>query len=202
MQTNPLSKTTLGTLSIAALMSLTSCSSTPVGETSASSHFKKGVPGFSAAATTKLTATVTGIDAVSRKVTLVTADGKRMSVKCGPYVLNFNQIQVGDRVYATVTTKIAVAMAHAGSQSGDGGETVLSAPGKVAKPRIMVAETEQFTATVTAINLPKHQATLRFADGRKQTFNVRADVDLTQRKVGEKVVFRTTIATAVSVEKQ
>ena len=202
MKTNPQSKVTLGTLGVAALLALTSCSSAPRGETISSSVHRKGVPGFSAAETTKLSATVTGIDAVSRKVTLATADGKRMSVKCGPHVVNFNQIHLGDRVHATVTTKVAVAMAHAGSKSGDGGETVLSTPANVAKPRAMIAETEQFTATVVAINLDRHQATLRFSDGSRQTITVRDDIDLTKRRVGEKVVFRTTVAVAVSVEKQ
>ena len=202
MKTNTLYKATLAALGIPVLLTLTSCSSTPAGETTTSSSYKKGVPGGAAAETTRLTATVTGIDAVSRKVTLATADGKRMSVKCGPHVINFNQIHIGDVVHATVTVKVAVAMAHAGAGSRDGGGAMVALAPKGAKPGAMIAETEQFTATVTGINLDRHQATLRFPDGSRQTFTVRDDVDLTQRKVGEKVVFRTTVATAVSVEKQ
>lgn len=55
------------------------------------------------------------------------------------------------------------------------------------------------TATITAIDLKNHKATLRFADGTTQTVAVRADVDLTQRKVGELVYIRVTQAIAISV---
>jgi hypothetical protein len=53
--------------------------------------------------TYKLTATVIGIDAPVRKVTLLGQDGKKTTVKCGPEVTNFEQIRVGDVVKTTVT---------------------------------------------------------------------------------------------------
>ena len=52
-----------------------------------------------------MTATVTGIDAASRKVTLVTPEGKKTTVKCGPEVINFDQIRVGDQLKVTVTER-------------------------------------------------------------------------------------------------
>jgi hypothetical protein len=64
-----------------------------------------------------------------------------------------------------------------------------------------VADTVQVTATVTAIDLKAHKATLQFTDGTTRTIAVRKDVDLTQRKVGEQVVIRSTEALAISVEK-
>ena len=60
----------------------------------------------------------------------------------------------------------------------------------------------QVAATVTAIDLKRHRATLEFADGTTHTVDVRPDVDLTQRKVGEKVVIRATESLAISVEKE
>jgi hypothetical protein len=51
------------------------------------------------------------------------------------------------------------------------------------------------------IDLGHHKATLTFADGTTKTVAVRHDVDLTKRKVGEKVVIRKTQAMALSVEK-
>jgi hypothetical protein len=64
-----------------------------------------------------------------------------------------------------------------------------------------MAHTHQVTATVTAIDIGHHTATLQFPDGQTHTIAVRHDIDLTQRKVGEKVVIRTTDAIAIHVEK-
>jgi hypothetical protein len=57
------------------------------------------------------------------------------------------------------------------------------------------------TATVTAIDLQSHKATLRFPDGSTRTVAVRRDVDLTKRHVGEEVVIRITEMLALDVQK-
>ena len=72
---------------------------------------------------------------------------------------------------------------------------------KGAKPGGIMAETTQVTAKVTAIDAEHHKATLQFEDGTTRTVAVRPDVDLSKRKVGEKVVIRTTEALAIPVEK-
>ena len=72
---------------------------------------------------------------------------------------------------------------------------------KGAKPGGIMAETTQVTAKVTAIDTEHRQATLQFDDGTTQTVAVRPDVDLSKRKVGDKVVIRTTEALAITVEK-
>jgi hypothetical protein len=43
---------------------------------------------------------------------------------------------------------------------------------------------------------------LRFEDGTTRTFNVRRDVDLGRRNVGEKVTFRVTEIIALAVQKR
>jgi hypothetical protein len=72
---------------------------------------------------------------------------------------------------------------------------------KGAKPGGLVAQTTRITATVGAIDMKKRTATLRFEDGSTKTFSVRDDIDLSQRKVGEKVVFQVTEMLAIRVEK-
>jgi hypothetical protein len=64
-----------------------------------------------------------------------------------------------------------------------------------------MANTKQVTATVTAIDLGHHTATLQFPDGSTHKIAVRHDIDLSKRRVGEKVVIRTTDAIALKVEK-
>jgi hypothetical protein len=203
MKPKVLNSTTLA-LFPAALLTLTSCSSTsptPAGETTSAASFQQGVPGGVVVATHKMTATVTGIDAANRKVTLVTPNGNKTTVKCGPEVINFDQIRVGDQLKVTVAEELAVSMAAEGAPPSDGGAVAVALAPKGAKPGGVVASTVQVTAKVTAIDLKHHKATLQFPDGATKTVAVRQDVDLTQRKVGEEVVIRVTEAVAISVQK-
>jgi hypothetical protein len=188
----------------AALITLTSCSSTssnPAVESTSATSFQPGVPGGVVVEVHKLTATVTGIDAANRKVTLVTQNGEKTTVKCGPEVINFDQIRVGDQVKVAVTEELAVSMAAEGAAQSDGGTAVVALAPKGAKPGGVVASTVQVTAKVTAIDRKHRKATLQFPDGTTHTVAVRSDVDLTKRQVGEEVVIRTTETLAISVEK-
>ncbi len=92
-------------------------------------------------------------------------------------------------------------MATDATPPSDSAITVVALAPKGAKPGGIVADTMQITAKVTAIDLMCHKATLQFPDGSTRTVAVRNDVDLTQRKVGEHVVIRTTGTLAISVEK-
>ena len=185
------------------MLAFTSCSSTPEGQGATTTMVagQKGVPGGVAVQTYKMTATVTGIDAAARQVTIVNPEGKKTTVKCGPEVVNFDQIHVGDQVKVTVTEELAVGMAKPGAASNDGAAAVVALAPVGAKPGAVMAETTQVTAKVTEIDLKHHKATLEFPDGSKHTVAVRPDVDLTQRQVGEEVSIRYTQAVAIMVEK-
>ena len=203
MKTNILTWSVIS-LAPAAMLALVSCSSTsstPAGLTSSSAVYQPGVPGGVMVDTFKMTATVTRIDTDKRKVTLLTRDGKETTVKCGPEVINFDQIRVGDKLKIWVTQELAVAMGTAGSPSSDGGADMVALAPKGAMPGGMMASTVQATAKVTAIDLKHHKATLQLPDGSSKTFAVRPDVDLTQRKVGEEVVLRFAEAMAITVER-
>jgi len=189
-------------LVLVSLLIVSSCtSSKPTGTKTSVAAIQQGVPGGIFVETHEMTADVTAINAAKRKVTLKTADGKKTTVKCGPEVINFDQIRVGDKLKVLATEEVAIYMAT-GAPSSDGGAALVALAPKGAKPGGIVASTMQVTATVTAIDLKKHKATLQFADGTTHTVAVRPDVDLTKRKVGEQVVIRTTDAFAISVEKE
>ena len=185
----------------AALLALTSCSSTPQGEGTTMVAAQKGVPGGVIVQTYKVTATVTAVDAASRKVTLITADGAKTTVKAGPEVVNFDQIQVGDQVKATVAEQLVVFVRKNGEPANDGEAAAVALAPVGAKPGMLMANTVEVTGKVEAIDLAHRKATLRFPDGHSQTFKVRKDVDMTKGKIGDEVVFRTTEAMAISVEK-
>jgi len=185
----------------AAMLAFTSCSTELSGESANLTAVQSGVPGGMAVSTYKETATVTAIDKATRKVTLVTPDGTSSTVKCGPAVANFDQIEVGDQVKATVTEQLVVFVRKPGEPAGDGAAAVVALAPIGDKPGVVMANTEEITARVQAIDVKHHKATLLFSDGTTKTFKVRPDVDLTKQTVGGDVVFRTTEAMAVSVEK-
>ncbi len=163
--------------------------------------YQAGVPGGVRVSTLKETATVTAIDPATRKVTLVTKDGVKTIVKAGPEVANFAQIEVGDRVKATVREETVIFVRKPGEPSGDGAAGVVALAPLGEKPGGVMADTEEVTGRVTAVSLWRHRATLLFPDGTSRTFAVRPDVKLTKESVGVDVTIRITQAVAVSVEK-
>jgi len=134
--------------------------------------------------TFKNSATVTAIDKANREVTLVSQNGKKATAKCGPTVVNSDQIQIGDQVKATETEELVVSLASPGSPPSDGAGA-------------LVAQTVQVTAKVKAIDLKSHKVTLQLPDVSTDTFPVRKDVDLTQQKAGAEVVIQSTETVAI-----
>jgi hypothetical protein len=171
------------------------------GEAAGAVAIKEGVAGGTVVQTYELKATVTAIDKAARKVTLMDATGIKTTVKAGPEVVNFDQIRVGDELNITAAQELVVSLAGEGESSRDGGAQMVALAPKGAKPGAIMAETTQVTAKVTAINAEQHTATLQFEDGSTRTVAVRPDVDLSKRKIGDKVVIRTTGALAIRVVK-
>lgn len=147
-----------------------------------------------------MTAKVTRIDAAHRKV-IVNHGGKETTLRCGPEVINFDQIRVGDQIKVVATEELVAYLAEADAPPSVGAATAVALVPKGAKPGGVIADTVQVTATVTAIDLRRHKATLQFPDGAARTVAVRPDVDLTKRRVGEQVVIRITEMLAIRVEK-
>jgi len=187
----------------AALLALPSCSDNPPPKTERTQTTKQepGVPGSIAVDTTTITANIASVFSSTREVVLDLPDGKREVVTCGPAVVNFDQLRPGDQVKVILTREVAVAMGTESDPPDTSGGAVVALAPKGAQPGAIMASVKQETATVTEIDLGHHTATLQFPDGQTRTITVRNDVDLTQRKVGEKVVIRRTNAMALRVEK-
>lgn len=163
--------------------------------------YTDGVPGGVIVNTVEVNAKVMDLDKEKRIITLQDSDGKMFTAKAGPKAVNFDQVSVGDMVNITVTEELVVYLDEEGVSAAEVSSGVVSTAPKGELPGGFAASTNQITGTVTAIDLKEHTATLEFKDGGTKTFPVRKDVDLTKRKVGEKVVFRLTEKIAVSVEK-
>jgi hypothetical protein len=186
-------------LEMAARIPLVPIAGEIAGRLSEGAAFVEGTAGGVFVQTLEITARVAAIDKASRKVTLVSPEGVKQTVKVGPEAINFDQIRVGDQLKVTATEELAVSMADPGEASGAAALVALAPKG--AKPGGLVAETTKVTGTVTAIDPKERTATLRFEDGSTKTLPVRGDVDLSRRKAGEKVVFQVTEMLAIRVEK-
>jgi len=159
------------------------------------------VPGGAVVKVVELRATVTAIDSANRQLTLLGQEGIRQTVTVGPEVANFPQIQVGDEVKVRGTEALVVQMADSGASAGDGAAAALATAPEGAKPAAAAGGTIQIVGTILAIDEPTRLVTLQFEDGSTHKFPVRADVDLSKRKAGERVVFRYSAMMAASVEK-
>ena len=160
---------------------------------------RPGVPGGVVVQTYDQTATVSKIARETRRMTLAEPDGTQINVKCGPQLANFDQIQVGDKVSATLTEQLVVFVRNSGEAPTSTGRSTVDLAPVGADP--VVADTEEISCKVTGIDLPNHKATVQFPDGRTKTFKVREDVDLSQEKVGENVVLRSTETMAIRVQR-
>lgn len=162
---------------------------------------QEGVPGRVTVSSLEVSATVTAIDTKNRKLTLLLSDGDKEKVMVPPEVVNFDQIEVGDLVKANLTESLVIYLDREDALNTDNFASGVALAPKGAKPGVVIAGTVKVTATVTAIDQSGRTATLSFDDGTVETFPVRDDIDLSKRKVGEKVVFITTEVVALSVEK-
>lgn len=158
-----------------------------------------GVPGGITTNTLNISAKVVAVDPETRVVTLLGPMGKELQVQVKDDVENFDQIDVGDMVDATVTQQVVVAVVDAETQTADGVAGLVAKAPKGQKPGKISASTVQVTGTVTAIDTENRTATLKFDDGTSETFPVRPDIDLTKYGAGDKVVFQMTRMTAIEV---
>ncbi|HTL73323.1 MAG TPA: hypothetical protein VL863_08470 [bacterium] len=161
--------------------------------------FKTGVPGGTIVQTYQTTATVVAIDPATRQVTFVAPDGSRNTFTAGPKMM-LDQIKSGDTVKVTVARELVVFMNENDMPPVPPvTETVRSAPG--VEPGVLTSAPVKLTGTVTAVDLPKREVTLKISDGRTGTFKIRKDVELAPVKLGTEVFIRTTTAAAILLEK-
>lgn len=183
-----------------AVMAASSCN-TITGETETIVKTEEGVPGSEMIETTTFKATVTGIDATKRKVTLVTKESKKLNFTAGPEIRNFNQIEIGDQLTVSLTEKIIIRMAKPGENIDDKAYGTVNLPAVGSKPSLRMSDTFQSSATVTDINTKRRKVTLQYVDGSTKKYSVRDDLNLAERKIGEKVLIRSNEVYEITLEK-
>ena len=198
MNTNPM-KSAAMVLMPMALVALASCATTMSGQEEVA--VMKTKDGAIVIETFKTTAKVTAIDSNKRKLTLTTPDGKQTRFKAGPDVVNFDQIQIGDQVSATVTEELAVFLRKDGEPPSAGEATAVALAPVGAKPGMLMADTVEITAKISAIDTKHRKVTFQFEDGTTKEVKVGKDIHLDRVKPGDSVTVRMTEGIAILVEK-
>jgi hypothetical protein len=188
-------------LKLAALIPLTPIEGRFTPEVSTGGGYTEGTPGGIVVQTVEIRAKVAAIDKAARKITVVSPDGIKKTIKAGPEVVNFDQIRIGDELKVTAAEETVVQMVTPGEPvEASVGSLVALAP-KGAKPGALMAETAQFKARIQAIDLHSRKVTLRFPDGTTRLVAVREDVNLEERKPGEEIIIRSTETLAISISR-
>jgi Cu/Ag efflux protein CusF len=197
----------LGLIAAAAIVTITSCA-TPVEEvdyltpeTSMQAATADGVPGGIIQETASLTATVKAIDYKTRKVTLVDQEGNQKTLEIGPDAVNFDQVEKGDVVRIEMIDEMAIYLQESGTAAAAAAAEFGALADEGDKPAGLIGEVIEIQATILAVDLEAHTATLGFEDGTERTVPVRPDVKLAESQVGKVVVMRSTTAVALEVTK-
>ena len=136
-----------------ALPALAQTSNTVVGKA-------PGVAG--AAQTTKVTATITAIDAATRAITLKTSQGKEVALTAGPEVKNFAQMKVGDQVNAEYVEALTLELKKGGGKVVARTEQAGAAGAKAGeRPAGLVGRQVTIVADVVDVNAATQMVTLR-----------------------------------------
>ena len=166
-----------------------------------------GMPGAVVTKVTTMQATVTDVDKATRMVTLQRDDGSEQTIKAGPEVRNFDQIEKGDRVNAEYLESVAIFARKAEATAGAAtpktatyGTADLAPLGQ--KPGGVVTDVTEVTTTVQDIDYAKRQVTVVGPSGKPRVINVSERVEnLEAVKKGDQVIMRYTEALAISVTK-
>jgi Cu/Ag efflux protein CusF len=159
-----------------------------------------------AGASANATATVIGVDAATRVVTLKGADGKVFDITCGDEVKNFAQIKVGDLVHAQYTMGLSLELRKAGSKGTEhkGAAPVeehgVASAALGSKPAGAMTRKVSALADVIAVDEKNHVVSLRGPRGNEVDLDVQDPEQLKNIKKGDHVQVVYTEALAVVVE--
>jgi hypothetical protein len=181
----------------AAMLTITGCSSPSGTEQTAVIDTPDGA---TIVDTFTTMATVTRIDADKRELTLVAPNGRKTTYKAGPEVVNFNQLQVGNRIQAVLTEEVAVSIGTGAAPVGTSGVGVALAP-VGSEPGGVMVETSEVTATITAVDTKNHRITYQLPDGTTNTVRAGKNVDVSILNPGDSVTIQVGEGLMVSAER-
>lgn len=154
-----------------------------------------------AARTVKTTATIVGIDAATRKVTLKRQDGKVFDMTAGEQVKRFDELKVGDQITVEYVQALTLELKKGGAgATGMGQKEAASRAPASQSPGGAVARQVTILADVVAIDTQKKTVTLRGPQGNTVDLDVPDPGQLKNIKKGDQVEAVYSEALAISVQ--
>ncbi|MFG1462913.1 hypothetical protein V5F77_08420 [Xanthobacter sp. DSM 24535] len=151
---------------------------------------------------TTVAAKVSAVDAKTRMITLIGAEGNWLALKAGDEMQNFPQIKVGDTVVAGMeqATEIQIVHPNDGTPVPTDVKTLDTAPAGT-RPAAVVTDRREIAATVTAVALDSRSVTLKGPAGNSVSIQIPEGKDEFKKiKVGDHVIFRqVTVAGIVDI---
>ncbi len=144
-------------------------------------------------------ATITAINKTTRVVTIKDDKGNTENVKCGPEVLRFDELKVGDVVTFAYQAATVYEIAKPGQAPGATSE-VATVRGQGVKPSGAYTNQMKLTVTVTAIDPAGASVTVKKPDGESMTAKVKDKKNIEGLKVGDQVSITFTEALMITVE--
>ncbi len=185
------------TLIPAALLALAGCATPPPNPLAAqtSPTLAGGLP---VVETITEKAAVTSVVPAQRTLALRSMAGITTTCKAAFQVANYDQIQIGDQVNATLTDAVAIFLVKNGPPPSAGaGVTVTGTqPGEV------VLQTTDSPGKVTKVDPSYRLLTVKYADGSTKQFKVPLPNTLENMQKGDAVVVRATEPLVIRIERK
>jgi len=144
-------------------------------------------------------ATITAINKATRVVTVKDDKGTVEDIRCGPEVLRFDELKVGDVVTFAYYAATVYEIAKPGSAQAAASEQS-TVRGQGTTPSGAFTNQMKLTVTVTAIDPAGASVTVKKPDGQTMVAEVRDKKNIEGLKVGDQVNITFTEALMITVE--
>lgn len=183
----------------AALLALAGCGTTPPNPLALQAS-PTLAGGITIVETHDTKAMVDTIILSQRMLVLRGEDGVTIRCKAAPQVSNFGQLQIGERVKATITDAVALFPVKNGPPPSAAAGVVVAGPLEGGRTADVVLQTLDYRARVIGLDVSYRLLTLEYAVGTTKTFKFPLGVKVEHLQKGDEVVVRTTDPLAISVE--
>ena len=145
--------------------------------------------------------TIRDIDRENRRFVL-RIDGQVLTLRANEGVINFDQLEVGDRVRVAYFESTAVSLGSPDDLVAPSGAAMTVLPPEGARPGMLNLGTVTTTAEVISYDRRRHVALLRFASGDAEFVSVAPEMRAfaAARQPGDRVVITYDVASAITVE--
>ena len=180
----------------AALLALSGCQ-TPPANPLATQSSPSLAGGMTVVNTSREKAVVTDFVPAKSTLALRSSAGTTTRCKVAPEVVNLSQIQVGEKVKATVTDATAIFLVKNGPPPSPGAGVTVTGSAEPGQPASVVLETTDSQAKVINVDRSYRLLKLQYADGSRKEYKVALPDTLLGVQKGDEAVVRTTEPLAI-----